>query len=247
VIEDTAQAPLARQQGNFVGTIGNLGCFSLQQGKHITTGEGGVVVTNDDALARRCRLFVNKAWPYGESNPDHEFIALNYRYTEVQGAVARGQLAKLPALVAHRIAMADRLRKLLDGTPGLLIPGPLAGDTHVWWRFPLRVDLSVLPGGPVALAAQLREVDIASAPRYIVKPAFKCKVIAEQRTFGDSRWPFTLARPEAVRYDDADFTGTYAYLESVLVLPWSEKMTPDLVDGLAARVVSAAGALVASS
>jgi perosamine synthetase len=247
VIEDTAQAPLARQQGTFVGTIGNLGCFSLQQGKHITTGEGGVVVTNDDALARRCRLFVNKAWPYGESNPDHEFIALNYRYTEVQGAVARGQLAKLPALVAHRIAMADRLRKLLDGTPGLLIPGPLAGDTHVWWRFPLRVDLSVLPGGPVALAAQLREVDIASAPRYIVKPAFKCKVIAEQRTFGDSRWPFTLARPEAVRYDDADFTGTYAYLESVLVLPWSEKMTPDLVDGLAARVVSAAGALVASS
>jgi perosamine synthetase len=153
----------------------------------------------------------------------------------------------LPGLVAHRIEMADRLRTLLDGTDGLIMPGPAAGDTHVWWRFPLRVDLSVLPGGPVALAAQLREVDIPSAPRYIVKPAFKCRVIADQRTFGDSRWPFTLARPEAVCYRDEDFVGTYAYLESVLVLPWSERMTPELVDGLASRVIGAAGTLLAAS
>src|SRR5438105_12190019 len=92
LIEDCAQAYLARSRGRLVGTIGAVGCFSLQQGKHITTGEGGLVITDDDALARRMRLYVNKAWPYGEASPDHEFLALNYRMTELQGAVARAQL-----------------------------------------------------------------------------------------------------------------------------------------------------------
>ncbi len=52
-----------------VGTIGDIGCFSLQQGKHITTGEGGIVLTGADLLARRVYLFINKAWGYGDQNP----------------------------------------------------------------------------------------------------------------------------------------------------------------------------------
>ena len=66
VIEDCAQAFLASDHGRFVGTMGRIGCFSLQQGKHITTGEGGLVVTDDAALARRMFLFINKAWGYGD-------------------------------------------------------------------------------------------------------------------------------------------------------------------------------------
>ena len=61
------------------------------------------------------------------------------------------------------------------------------------------------------------------APRYIQKPAFECRVFTEQRTFGSSRWPFTLARPEAVDYRSDWFPGSYAYLENVLVLPWNER------------------------
>ena len=70
------------------GTLGAIGCFSLQQGKHITTGEGGLVTTDDEALARRVFLFINKAWGYGDPKPDHYFLALNYRMSELQGAVA---------------------------------------------------------------------------------------------------------------------------------------------------------------
>ena len=92
MIEDCAQAFLARQGGKLVGTLGAIGCFSLQQGKHITTGEGGLCVTNDAELARRIRLFVNKAWGYGDPKPDHYFLALNYRMTELQGAVGLAQL-----------------------------------------------------------------------------------------------------------------------------------------------------------
>jgi perosamine synthetase len=77
VIEDCAQAFLAKQHGRLVGTVGAIGCFSLQQGKHITTGEGGLVITNDEALARHVFLYVNKAWGYGDPHPDHYFLALN--------------------------------------------------------------------------------------------------------------------------------------------------------------------------
>src|SRR5207249_3654998 len=75
VIEDCAQSFLARFDGRLAGTFGAIGCFSLQQGKHITTGEGGLVVTSDPALSRRMYLFINKAWGYGDPQPDHYFIA----------------------------------------------------------------------------------------------------------------------------------------------------------------------------
>jgi len=94
VIEDCAQAFLASYGGKAVGTIGRIGCFSLQQGKHITTGEGGIVTSDDDALARRMYLYINKAWGYGDAKPDHYFLALNYRMSELQGAVALAQLPK---------------------------------------------------------------------------------------------------------------------------------------------------------
>jgi dTDP-4-amino-4,6-dideoxygalactose transaminase len=244
VIEDAAQAYLAQSRGRQVGTMGTIGCFSAQQGKHITAGEGGFVTTNDAALARRMRMFVNKAWPYGEANPDHEFLALNYRTTELQSAVLLAQLPKLASHVRIRIENAARLSKQLQGVPGLGVPEHDADDVHVFWRYALRVDPSVIPGGPVALANQLKFYDIAAAPRYVNKPAFRCTVFADQVTFGQSRWPFTLARPEAVDYSAERFPGTFAGLDHVLVFPWNEKMTAEHIDFLANSVVEAVQALV---
>ncbi len=240
VIEDCAQAYLTRSADRLVGSIGAIGCFSLQQGKHITTGEGGLVTSNDDALARRMFYFINKAWGYGDAKPDHYFLALNYRMNELQGAVALAQLGKLQHSVDVRVAGATRLTEALGQLDGVQTPSHGgSGDQHTFWKYCLTVDPAVVPGGPVAMAQLLRERGIASAPRYIQKPAFRCQVFAEQRTFGDSRWPFTLARPEAVDYDDANFEGTLAGLAAVLVLPWNEGYTDDHVDYVAAEVKTA--------
>jgi hypothetical protein len=107
----------------------------------------------------------------------------------------------------------------------------------------LRVDPDVIPGGSPALARALRDYDIASAPRYIQKPAFRCAVFADQRTFGRSRYPFTLARPEAVDYSERLFPGTFAALDAMLVLPWNERYEPQHVDRVAAAVTEAVTAL----
>ena len=246
VIEDCAQAFLAQHRGKTVGTFGAFGCFSLQQGKHITTGEGGLVTANDPAHARNAFLFVNKAWGYGDPTPDHYSLALNYRPSELQTACALAQLPKLPGVVEARVAAAARMDELLAGTPGIEVPHRDPADVHVYWKYSLRVDPAVIPGGPAALARELKLANIASAPRYIQKPAFRCQVFRDQKTFGASRWPFTLARPEAVDYGDARFPGTLEYLDRVLVLPWNERYTAEHLTFLAASIYHAAKKLAGS-
>ena len=105
------------------------------------------------------------------------------------------------------------------------------------------VDERVIEGGAPGLGKALKSYDIASAPRYIQKPAFMCDVILNQRTLGDSRWPFSLARPEAVDYDRAKHTGTYRALDRILVLPWNEGYTEEHVDYLAQSFRTAVASL----
>ncbi len=243
LIEDCAQAFLATSGGRQVGTLGQVGCFSLQQGKHITTGEGGLVVTGDEALARRMFLFINKAWGYGDPAPDHYFLALNSRMSELQGAVAVAQLDKLEAGVETRRRLAARLTGRLSGVGGIACPRVAPEAEHTYWRYCLRVDPEKVPGGTDALAAELKDRGVWAAPRYIRKPAFQCQVFAEQRTFGASRFPFTRARPEAVDYAPERFPGTFAGLEQVLVLPWNERYTEAHADAIATAVVESLAAL----
>ncbi|HQU81665.1 MAG TPA: DegT/DnrJ/EryC1/StrS family aminotransferase [Pyrinomonadaceae bacterium] len=222
VIEDTAQSFLAMCDGKYVGTIGKVGAFSFQQGKQMTCGEGGIVVTNDDEIARRMYLFINKAWGYGDPNPDHYFASLNYRMTELQAAVAYEQLKKLDYSVAQRQKMASLLDEKIADIEGIESYKPAPGSTMTYWKFCLRVDDKLIEDGAVGLAKALKTYDVASAPRYVVKPAYKCMVFRDQNTFGDSHYPFNLARPEAVDYDDANFQGTLKGLHDVLVLPINE-------------------------
>lgn len=230
VIEDAAQAFLARKGEHPVGSMGHLGCFSFQQGKHITSGEGGIVVTDDDALAREVRLFINKSWPYGEADPDHRKLGLNYRITELQSAVLRAQVPHLDAFVAHRQALAAQFAAGLADVPGVTPPAPAQGDAHAYWRYPLLIDSKVVPGGVNTIAAAFRARGVAAAPRYIGKPAFRCGIFADRRTLGSSAWPFTLAKPEALDYSVERYPGTFAYLDSVVVVPWNERFTAGHVD-----------------
>jgi perosamine synthetase len=236
VIEDSAQTFLAKSGDKYAGTIGDIGCFSLQQGKHMTTGEGGMVVTNDDALARHMFLYINKAWGYGDANPDHYFMALNYRVSELQAAVALGQLEKLETCVSNRRRTAAALTEMLAGIDGIETPVIADNATHVYWKYCLTVDDSKIEGGSVGMANLLKEKNIFSAPRYIVKPAFMCQVFQEKNTLGDSHFPFDLARPEAIDYTMEKYPATAKALHDVLVLPWNEKYTDEHVRYIADNV-----------
>jgi dTDP-4-amino-4,6-dideoxygalactose transaminase len=242
VIEDCSQAYFAEYRGRRVGTLGAIGCFSLQQGKHMTCGEGGLVITEDAAIARRLRLFTNKAWGYGDPAPDHYFLALNYRMTELQGAVALAQLDKVVGVVERRRAVAGELARRLAGIPGLGLPVVTRDGVHSYWKFPVQVDEEVMGVDVVRFAKQLSELGVVAQPRYIQKPAFECEVLRERRTFGGSSVPFRglKTRDDEVRYDRAEYPATLRALSRILVMPLNEFFRTEHIAFIAEAVHEAA-------
>src|SRR5690606_37394377 len=117
-----AQAYGATYKGKKVGLFGDIAAWSMQQGKHLPTGEGGMVTTANPDLHRRMVLFSDKAWGYGDAKPDHYFLAPNYRMTELVGAVALAQLARLDANIESRLTAAVSLREQIAGVRGVSAP-----------------------------------------------------------------------------------------------------------------------------
>ncbi len=247
VIEDVAQSYLAEYKGKLLGTFGDVGCFSLQQGKHITTGEGGIVLTNNPELGRRAALFVDKAWGYGDPNPDHYFLALNYRMTELQGAVALAQFEKLESIVAARIKNANLMTELISGLSGVSPPQVTPNSKHVYWKYCLNVEPEKIEGGVDAFSEKLKtNYGIFSAPRYIKKPAFQCQIFQDQVTFGDSGFPFRGPHRRGappVEYKEEDYPGTKKALNRICVLPCNEKYTKEDVEFIANAVRETAASL----
>lgn len=136
VIEDCAQAPFAEYKGRKVGTIGHLGVFSLNYHKHIHTGEGGVITTNNDFLAERCQLIRNHGEVAAEAKGVTDFTntyGQNYRLTEIQAAIGSEQLKKLPELIEQRLENAAYLADRLGTIPGLTPPTTEKDSRHVYY------------------------------------------------------------------------------------------------------------------
>lgn len=140
VIEDCAQSPWALYRGRRAGTVGHIGVYSLNYHKHIHTGEGGVCVTADPALARRMQLIRNHAEAVvggmGETDLNN-MIGFNFRMGEIEAAIGIEQLKKLPDLATRRTRVGERLTAALTGLPDLRTPVTLPDCTHVYYIYPL--------------------------------------------------------------------------------------------------------------
>ncbi|MDR7484232.1 MAG: DegT/DnrJ/EryC1/StrS family aminotransferase [Armatimonadota bacterium] len=136
LVEDCAQAHGAAIDGRRVGTFGDAAVFSFYPTKNMTTGEGGMVVTADAAVARRARLLVD---PRGETEYAYEVIGFNYRMTEIAAAIGLVQLAALEERNERRRANARWLSDGLQDVPWLRVPREPAGFRHVYHQYTLRV------------------------------------------------------------------------------------------------------------
>jgi dTDP-4-amino-4,6-dideoxygalactose transaminase len=156
--------------------------------------------------------------------------------TELQAALAVEQLKKLDYSVEQRQRMAKLLDEKIADIDGIESYKPADNSTMTYWKYCLRVDDTKIQDGSVGLAKALKVYDVASAPRYVVKPAFMCRVFTEQNTFGDSHYPFNLARPEAVDYSKEKYEGTFKGLHDVLVLPINERYEEKHIEYLASSI-----------
>jgi perosamine synthetase len=165
VIEDCAQAPLAKYGDKTVGTIGDIGIFSLNYHKHIHTGEGGIIITNNDDIAERCFLIrnhgENAVEPKGVSNIMNTH-GYNFRMTEIEAAIGVEQLKKLPALNESRINNAHYLGNALKGIPYLIEPEIENDNTHVYYVQALRYK-EELAGIPRSTFVDAIKAEIPSA------------------------------------------------------------------------------------
>ena len=140
LIEDCSQAHDAEYQGKKVGTFGDFGTFSFQQSKQITCGDGGITLVNRPELAERAALFADKGWDRKRGARSHLFLGMNYRMTELQGAVVLRQLERLPGLIKARRATAESLADELRSIRGVVPPPEQAGVDPSWWMFAFRID-----------------------------------------------------------------------------------------------------------
>lgn len=147
VVSDTAQAPGALYRGKYAGTLAHVGGFSLNYHKHIHTGEGGIIVTNDDELAERVRLIRNHAeavvGPKGVTDLAN-MVGYNFRLGEIECAIGIEQLKKLKGFVAGRQRTAHRLTRGLRGLKGLRTPVVKPESTNVYYVYPMVVDEAAL-------------------------------------------------------------------------------------------------------
>ncbi len=161
VVEDAAQAVGASIGGRPVGSFGT-GCFSLYATKNVTTGEGGVVTTDDAAVAASIRLLRGQGM---RDRYAYEAVGHNYRMTDLQAAVGVPQLARLDRIIAERQANARFLTEGLAGLPGIVLPPSAPGRAHVFHLYTIQVT-AACPATRAELIAHLDRRRVESGVVY---------------------------------------------------------------------------------
>lgn len=227
LIEDCAQACGSHYKGCPVGTRGAIGCFSLNEFKQISCGDGGIILTDDEALATRLRLATDKAYNRQVTGALRQpaFLAGNYRMTELQGAVALAQLRKLDDIVERRRRWCGELNRRLRGLAGLTLPTPTNGCNPSWWNYPMQVVPDALGVDSDTFAAALRAEGLPVGAHYIGACVYAYPVFAEHSAFAHGEHPYARQKyrqglcPEAERI-----------LRDIVMLSINEAYTEDDLD-----------------
>lgn len=217
IVEDAAQAHGARYEGRGAGSFG-LGCFSFYATKNLTTGEGGMITTDDPELAETLRVLRNQGM---RQRYVYEMAGHNYRMTDLQAALALPGLARYPEQVRRRQANAARLSQRLAGAAGLRLPAALPGRDHVWHQYTMLVtDEAGITRDE--LAARLTERGVGSGV-YYPKTVYDYPCYAEHPRVVVSETPVAtavaascLSLPVHAKLSDADVDTVAATVLEVL-------------------------------
>jgi len=232
VIEDAAHSFPTRYKGRKVGSIGDLTCFSFYATKTITTGEGGMITTDDDVLAERCRIMslhgISKdAWKRytAEGSWYYEIIAPGFKYnmTDIAAALGLAQLRKAERMFRRREEIARRYTELFSIMPELQVPTTPSYSTHAWHLYMLRLNLERLSIDRAAFVQRLRERNIGVSVHFIplhVHPYYR----------------------ETYSYAPDDFPIAYREYLREISLPIYSTMSDDDVDSVVEAVADVAAA-----
>jgi len=190
VIEDCAQAHDALYKGRKAGTIGHMGAFSLMSGKHTTSGgQGGMVITNDEELYWNAKRFADRGKPFGSAVPGNMFLGNNYRMTELEAAIGRVQLKKMPKIVEARRKIVARIEEEIRDLKAVRLGKIIEGAVSSYWFVFLRVDESKLKVSMVDFGRGVVAEGVPVGGKY---EALVCEQpwIRDRQTYGQSQCPW---------------------------------------------------------
>jgi perosamine synthetase len=218
LIEDAAEAHGALyypggdpKKARFCGTMGKIGCFSFYANKILTTGEGGMVVTDDDALADRARRLKDLAHAPGRRFL-HTELAYNYRMTNVQAAIGLAQLEEIDRFIALKQKMAASYRRGLAGIPGLTLPEEKAWARSVYWMYAVVVE-DAFGMSRDALAAALKQAGVDTRTFFI--PVHRQPLYTKDKDYRGVRCPISDELGEKGFYLPSGLALTAAQIKAV--------------------------------
>lgn len=236
LIEDCSQAYWATYKGRLVGTIAEIACFSLQHSKHMSCGEGGLMVTSRDDYAKRSLLFSDKAWPRDSGSLGSSrflFLSQNYRMSELSGAVARAQLKKVQANVGRRRERAAQLSTLISGMEEVSAPYVPNDAGPSWWLYMLRVEKSAGVDAREFGDALVAE-GVPAWPCYMVDPLYRSPIFAQAKTYGASGYPFSTFGHQS--FERGLCPQAEAALAQIVAIHWNENYTSAHVEQIAGAI-----------
>jgi dTDP-4-amino-4,6-dideoxygalactose transaminase len=233
LIEDAAHALPTRLRGRLIGNLSKFTCFSFYATKTLSTGEGGMLTTDDDAAADRCRIMSlhgisRDAWKRytAEGSWKYEIIAPGYKYnlTDMAAALGLVQLGKLDRMWARRREIAARFDAAFAKVPELQLPARDPENQHAWHLYMLRLDNARLRGGRDAFVEEMKRRNIGVSVHFIplhTHPYYR----------------------EAYGYAPEDFPVAYAQYEREVSLPIYSRMNDTDVADVISAVLEAVQAL----
>lgn len=226
VIEDCAQSYLAKDKGRLVGTIGHYGCFSTNDFKHISTGDGGLVTVNsgDEADYHVTHAFADKNYQrFGTSvQRDLHHLAPNYRMTELQGAVGIAQLKKLEGICERRQQYGDRITAGISHLAGVQTPHVEKGNVCTYWFYMFRLDLNELTCTRTEFCKALEAEGIPNMEGYIPDVVYMQPLFQKRTAYPDSNYPFELT---GITYDRGLCPNAESILQTAVRLQVNEFYT----------------------
>lgn len=215
LIEDCAQAWGALYRGRPVGLIGDIGCYSFDDFKHLSCGDGGLAASNRDDIGPRLQPFGDKGYDRmgGPRNPT--ILGANYRMSEPQSAVATGQLESLEEMAQGRAHMGELLDSELADTPGVQIPKRDARDRHSFWFYTIKLDLDQLSCDRDTFVKALNAEGVLANDGSFPSTTYKWSVFRNHAFFG-GRWPL-----KEHGITDMDYTQVFCPNAEEVIYQWS--------------------------
>ena len=196
LIEDNAQAPLGKEDGEFAGTVGDIGVFSLNYHKHIHSGEGGICVSNDKNLSKRLQMIRNHAeavvGPSGINNITN-MVGFNYRMTEMSAAVANVQLKDINEHVSKRVKIAETLSEKLRDLEGIYVPRVRKDCKHVYYVWTAKFDEKIIGVSRQVFVDALNAEGFSCSGGY-VEPLYNLPIFKQKIAIGSSGFPFSESK-----------------------------------------------------